>query len=370
MASSKETKQYNRFKIILRIVSALVGIGFLIILLVSGASVAVEETVNRWTRTPLIAFMLYVLVLGAAGTVIELPLSYTSGFLLEHRFGLSQQTFGRWCWEEVKGIIVGMVIGLPLVLVFYLLLRRYPVFWWIPVGAIYFLFSVLLARLAPVLLFPLFYRFTPVEDEELTSRLKRMSEREGLIIHGVFQFDLSRNTKKANAAFTGLGKSRRILLADNLLDGFPADEVESVLAHELGHYRFGHLWKGLLVGLVLSLCGLYAANLGYRSTMGAFGGIRGDELAVLPLLALFLMAFGLLTAPVQNGLSRRFERQADAYVLDRIDHPESFISALKRLGRLNKVDETPHPFVEFYFYSHPSLSRRIQAIRELTGAKA
>ena len=190
-----------------------------------------------------------------------------------------------------------------------------------------------------------------------------------MVIDGIFRFNLSKNTKKANAAFTGLGKTRRILLADTLLDTFPTEEIETVLAHELGHYRFGHMWKGILVGFILSLGGLFFANLGYRSMMGSFGGVRGDELAALPLLALFLMAFGLITAPLQNGLSRRFERQADAFTVKRTGNPDVFISTLKRLGKLNKADETPHPWVEFYFYSHPALSRRIHAIRELAGVK-
>ena len=370
MTSSEETKKYNRQKIILGVASTILGIVFLTAVLVSGASAAVEDIVSAWTRAAIPAFILYTLILGGAGFLIELPLSFIGGYVLEHRYGLSQQSFGRWWLEMVKGLGVTLVIGLPLLIIFYLLLRRFPVLWWIPVGGVYFIFSVLLAQLAPVLLFPLFYRFTPLEDTGLVDQLQSISASEGLRVKGVYRFNLSKNTKKANAAFTGLGSTRRILLSDTLLDGFPPEEVVAVLAHELGHYRFGHLWKGLIAGFILSMGGLFLAGLGYRLTMGAFGGVRGDELAVLPLLALFLAAFGLVTAPLQNALSRHFERQADGYAVKKIGDVKNFIAALRRIGELNKADDWPHPLVEWYFYSHPALGRRIRRVLQLAGADA
>lgn len=361
----EEVKRYNRIKILVSLVSIVVGVGFILAILFTGFSGVLERWISGLTMQPYLAFLLFMIILGAFEMFLNLPLSFYGGYVVEHRFGLSSQSFRRWCWEEMKGMLVSVALLTPLLLVFYSLLRRFPVFWWIPVGFLYFLFSVLLVKLGPVLIFPLFYRFTPIEDESLKVRLKRLSEGVGLNVSGIFTFNMSKNTKKANAAFAGLGRTRRILLADTLLEHFSAEEIEAVTSHELGHYRHGHLWKGILIGLVLSFGGLFTANGLYRLAMGRFGGVRGDELSALPLLGLFLMGLGLVSAPLQNLISRRFERQADGFAVDKMRGAGHFISSLEKLGRMNKADSEPHPLVEFFFYSHPPLKKRIERIRSI-----
>jgi STE24 endopeptidase len=366
---SKEIKRYNRIKILLSVVSIITGVGFLVVVLLTRFSSVLEKWVLGMTSYPYLAFLLFCLVLGGMEVVITLPLSFYGGFIVEHRFGLSRQSLGRWCWEEVKGLLVGIVLFTPLLVVFYFFLRRFPVIWWVPVGFVYFLFTVLLVQLGPVLIFPLFYKFTPVEDASLKKRLRCISEKVDLKVSGIFSFNLSKNTKKANAAFAGLGRTRRIILSDTLLRNFSVEEIESVAGHELGHYRYGHLWKGILFGLVLTFGGLFAANALFRLTMGTFGGVQGYELSVLPLLGLYLMGFGLVTSPIQNGVSRRFERQADGFSVEMSGDREAFIMALDKLGRMNKADREPHPLVEFFFYSHPSLKKRTEAIRAMGGGE-
>ena len=363
----EEVKRYHHIKITFSVVSLAMGIGYLFFILFSGFSQGAAAWAMGVSDRPAPAFLLFVFVLGGIEGVITLPLTFYGGFVVEHRFGLSAQSFGRWCWEQSKGVLVGFVLLTPLLLLFYAFLRMSPEFWWVPVGFVYFLFTVLLAEIGPVLIFPLFYKFSPVEDGALRQGLIRMSERVGLKITGIFKFNLSKNTKKANAAFTGLGRTRRVLLADTLMDAFSTEEIETVIGHELGHYRYGHLWKGLLAGFALSFGGLFLAHSLYRWTMGGFGGVRGDELSVLPLLALFLAGFGLATAPLQNALSRRFERQADRFAVAETGSAEAFISSLEKIGRLNKADPSPHPLVEFFFYSHPPLKKRIEAIRAVGG---
>ena len=369
-ADTKEIKQYNRIKIILSVISIVTAIGFLIAVLFTGFSLRLEKWIGTFTSHVYMAFLLFGLILGAVETAITLPLTFYGGYVVEHRFGLSNQSLGRWCLEEIKGMLVGMVLFTPLALLFYFFLRHSPLFWWIPVGCIYFLFSVVLVQLGPVLLFPLFYRFSPMEDESLKRQLQTLSEKVGLHVSGIFSFNLSKNTKKANAAFAGLGRTRRILLADTLLEHFTADEIAAVTGHELGHYRYGHLWKSILFGWVFTLGGLFLSNGLFRVTLAHFGAVRGDELSVLPLLALFLLGFGLVTAPVQNGLSRFFERQADGFVVRETNHSGTFRTALEKLAELNKADREPHPWVEFFFYSHPSLKKRIESIQAMGGKGA
>ena len=364
----EEVKRYHRIKITLSLVSLGLGIAFLFVVIFSGFSQKAAAWAESVTDQPIFAFLIFVLILGGIEGILTIPLTFYSGFVLEHRFGLSAQSFGRWCWEEAKGLLVGLVILTPLLLLFYFFLRMSPVYWWIPVGFIYFIATVLLAQLGPILIFPLFYSFSPVEDDELRNSLIRRSEQAGLKITNVFQFNLSKNTKKANAAFAGLGKTRRILLADTLLEEFEPKEVEAVIGHELGHYRYGHLWKGILIGFVISLGGLFIANTLYRWTMGAFGALRGDELAVLPLLTLILAGFGIVTTPLQNVVSRRFERQADRFTISESGRHDVFVSALEKFGRLNKSDPEPHPLVELFFYSHPPLKKRIGAIQSMGDA--
>ncbi len=360
---SKEIKQYNRIKILLSVISLFIGAAFLLSVLFSGFSTVLEKWIQSITGHPYLAFLLFVFILGGIEMVITLPLGFYSGYVVEHKFGLSNQSFGRWCWEEMKEMLVALVLFTPLLVIFYFFLRQFPLFWWVFVGFIYFFFSVLLVKLGPVLLFPLFYKFSPIENESLKNRLKSISEKIGLTVSGIFSFNLSKNTKKANAAFAGLGKTRRILLADTLLENFSIEEIEAVVAHELGHYRYGHLWKGIFLSLVFTFGGLFSSNILFRLTMKNFGGVRGDELSALPLLILFLMGFALVVTPFQNAVSRHFEREADLFSVELTKNPEHFISALERLEKLNKSDREPHPLVEFFFYSHPPIKKRIDSIR-------
>jgi len=361
--NSREIKQYNRIKILLSVISLFIGAAFLLSVLFSGFSAVLEKWIQSITSHPYLEFLLFVFILGGIEMVITLPLGFYSGYVVEHKFGLSNQNFGRWCWEEMKEMLVALVLFTPLLVIFYFFLRQFPLFWWVFVGFIYFFFSVLLVKLGPVLLFPLFYKFSPIENESLKNRLKSISEKIGLTVSGIFSFNLSKNTKKANAAFAGLGKTRRILLADTLLENFSIEEIEAVVAHELGHYRYGHLWKGIFLSLVFTFGGLFSSNILFRLTMKNFGGVRGDELSALPLLILFLMAFALVVTPFQNAVSRHFEREADLFSVELTKNPEHFISALEKLEKLNKSDREPHPLVEFFFYSHPPIKKRIDNIR-------
>ena len=371
-------KRYQRVRLIISLVEAVVFILFLFLLLATGLSAAVEEWVQGFVSWDYAVLIGFAAVAGAMQMVLTFPFGFASGYLVEHRYGLSNQTLAAWAWERTKGLLITIPITLPLLMLFFWILRRTGEWWWVPMGVVMFLFGTVLARVAPTIIFPLFYKFEPVDESSLAARLKELGARavrkrrwgllpgaSGFDISGVYRFNLSKNTKKANAAFAGLGKSRRLLLADTLLDEFEPPEIEGVVAHELGHYVHGHIGRGLLAGAVTTFAGFYAASLLYTAAMPQFGFDEPARIAALPLLALFLVLYGIVTSPISSGISRSFERAADRYAVELTGNAQAFGSALERLAEMNLADREPHPLVEFFFYSHPSISKRVAAVESI-----
>ena len=355
-------KKYNRIKLALGIAEFIVVLALLLALVLRGWTFQVGSLARSVTEHPYGIFVIYLLLVGIIELAITFPFSFYSGYIVEHQFGVSNQNFGQWLWEEIKGIGVSGLILLPLFLIFFFFLRSFKNFWWLPVGLIVFLVSILLARLAPVLIFPLFYKFEPLTDESLREKIIQLSNQCGLKIGQVMRFNLSKTTKKANAGFTGLGRSKRVILSDTLLENFSLPEIITVFAHELGHYRYHHIWKGILSGFVLTLGGIFVTSLLYQKTLAIIFPAKGltiDQVEALPLLALYLTLFGLIITPIQNMLSRHFERQADLFALQITKDKESFVSAMEKLAQINLADKEPHPIIEFLFYSHPSIKKRI-----------
>ena len=202
-------------------------------------------------------------------------------------------------------------------------------------------------------------------NESLKGRIQQLCANTGLRIQGIFSFNLSKNTRKANAGFTGIGGAKRIILSDTLLNDFSEEEIETVFAHELGHYKHRHLHIGIAISIVATVLGLFLTSLLYASSLGFFGFSTGKELAALPLLALWLSLFGLVTTPLSNMLSRHHERVADAYAVRATANAPAFVSALGKLAAINLADAEPHPLVEFLFYSHPSIAKRIRFVNSL-----
>lgn len=359
-SSHEKAKRYNRIRITLSLLETVLLFVFALIIVLSGLSGTLAEFVHRVTNNDYFALLMFAGALGLLEIALSLPLSFYSGYMIEHRFALSNQSLGRWAWEKAKSALVSVPIFIPILLVFYYFIKEYGNFWWLPVGVIVFLFSVVLARLAPTLIFPLFYKFRPLEDGSLKERILKLCGDLGMRVEGIFSFNMSKNTKKANAGFTGIGKSKRIILGDTLLDNFTVEEIETVFAHELGHYKHGHVRKGILAGMMSTFAGLFLTAWLYETSLSSFGFTRIDELAALPVLSIWLGIYGLLTSPLNNALSRRFERDADRFALEKTKNTVAFVSAMKKLAELNLADTSPHPVVEFLFYSHPSIEKRLK----------
>lgn len=360
-----QAKQYHRIKIWLSLASTALFFAVTLVVVLTGLSVAVENYVRQFTANDYVALLLFAALLGLMETVVAFPLKYYSGFHIEHRFRLSNQTFGQWLWEGLKGALVGMVIGTPILLAFYYCLKVAGELWWLPVGGVLFVVSVVLARLAPTLIFPLFYKFKPLEDGEMKQRILALCERVGMAVEGVFVFNLSKNTKKANAAFTGIGKSKRVILGDTLVANFTDEEVETVVAHELGHFKLKHIWVMMIVGTVSTFLGLFLTAQLYHMSLVWFGFTSIDQLAALPLLSLWLGLYSLITTPISNAISRAHERQADRYAIELTSNAQAFTNALQKLAKVNLADPSPHPVIEFMFHSHPSIEKRVRFVQEV-----
>jgi len=360
-ADSSETQRYNRIRRWLSVADFVVGLGFLIVLLVAGWSGSLRDFALRLgAQNYTLSVFLYLVLLLVIGKTLGLGLDYF-GFRLERKFKLSNQRLGSWLWDEAKGFLVGLVLGSILVELLYFTIRQSPQRWWFIVWALFMGLFVVMAQLAPVVLFPIFYKFEPLENEDLRRRLVVLGERAGTRVRGVYRWKLSEKSKKANAALTGLGSTRRIILADTLLDNFAPEEIEAVLAHELGHHVHRHILKGIVVHAIITFFGFWAANWALHYAVDQHMFEQLSDFANLPLLVLVSTVLSLVLMPALNAYSRFNERQADRYAFESVASVAPFISSMNKLAEQNLAERTPSRWIEWTFHSHPAIARRVAA---------
>ncbi len=336
------------------------GGAFAVAVLASGVSYGLREWLATWSTQPFLLVGGYALILMGVYGLVMAPLAYYGGFRLPHRYGVSTQTLQAWLADQIKGTLLGWALGLAVVEVIYYLLRAMPQVWWLVAGVFLLGLSVILTTVTPVVVVPLFYKLTPLGDQELVARLTSLAERAEARVRGVFTMNLSSKSKAANAMLMGLGKTRRIVLGDTLYEDFTADEIEVILAHELGHHVAHDIWLGVAFQAVVTLGGLYAAHLvlGWGTRAMGLGGL--EDVAGLPLLALVMGAFMVVTMPLGNGFSRWREELADEYALRLTGKPEAFVSVMVRLANQNLADVDPERWVELLLHSHPPIGKRIE----------
>jgi STE24 endopeptidase len=361
--SPGRAKQYFRDKVTVGAVKLLLGLVLLLALLFSGASTALHDALRGLTGSYHLQLTGYLLALLAAYYLVFLAADYYDDVVLEHRYGLSNQMTGHWLARRLKGWLLSVVVAAVAVNVLYVLLRHFPRFWWLLGAAGWFLLLVVLGILTPAVIVPLFYKLQPLEDRRLVERLLALAARCGVRVRKVFEIKLSRETKKANAAVVGLGRERRILIGDTLLDLCTHDEIEAVFAHELGHVALHHAGKMLAVGGAFALLGFYLVHLAFEHTAAALGFRTLYDIGAFPLLVLWLAFFGFVFRPLQSAWSRHQEKQADLFILGRVESPASLISALTKLARRNLADPAPHRLIELLFYTHPPIAKRIAYLR-------
>ena len=334
-------------------------------LLVSGGSVALADIarVVAQTRTdssPL-AVAVYVLILGSLHEALALPLAFYHGFFLDRRYGLSSEPIGAWLRDHAKAIALGAVLAIAGAEIVSAALRMSPSWWWLASAAAFIIAMGLMAKIAPIVLLPLFYKFTPLDRKSLGARLVSLSQRAGVPALGVYEWALGEKTRRANAALVGTGRTRRIIVSDTLLAEYSDDEIEVILAHEIGH----HVHRDILVALVAESALLVVAFYVAAAALAAWGprlALRSaNDMAALPLLLLAGGATTIVATPVVNALSRWNERRADRYALKLTRQPAAFISAMKRLGTQNLAEERPSRAVLWLFHTHPPIEQRIKA---------
>jgi len=361
-----DPKKYNNIKLSVNIINAILTFILFFLFVSLGYSQKLVNFISTFSNNNYVILLIFTVISSTILSIIFAPLSYYSSFYLEHKFELSNQSFPAWIIENLKSTLLGGIIGLPLLLAFYYTLNQYGNLWWLPFAILIFLFSVVLAKLVPIVILPLFYKISPIENIELKERIIQLSKNVNMKVENIFQFNMSKDTKKANAAFTGLGKTKKILLADTLLNEFNNDEIATVIAHELGHYKNKHIIKNLIIGTFSSFITLFLLAKFYNISLGWFSFSSITEIAALPILALWGMILGIVQTPLTNILSRKYEYEADEYAVKSIGKPNVFIDTLDKLTEQNLGDKEPHPFVEWFFHSHPSVKKRIRFIQSLS----
>jgi STE24 endopeptidase len=310
-----------------------------------------------WPHSYIRLLCVYLAVMGLH-MLVSLPLSFYSGYVVEHRFGLSNQTVRRWARNWSLSNSLALWLGAALFAGLYFIMWNTGPYWWPIAAAAFFIVSVLLGQLAPVLIVPLFYKVEPIDDAELVERLKRLADGTGLTIEGVYRLGLSADTSKANAALAGLGRTRRVLMGDTLLDKFTPEEIEVIFAHEIGHHVHRHIPKMIAAGLVFSLAGFWLLDRVLVS-WADIPSAADAPTSSLPLVMFTLAVFMTLLSPLQNAISRYYERQCDRYALERTGNTAAYRSAFTKLARLNKADPEPNPVEVFLLHSHPPIKERL-----------
>ncbi|PKL24007.1 MAG: peptidase M48 [Spirochaetae bacterium HGW-Spirochaetae-3] len=317
------------------------------------------------------------LFLGAvavASGLLSLPFSIYSTFVLEKRFGFNTTTIRTWLVDGLKGSVIATVLGLPLLWLLFVFMNATGSLWWLWAATIFSALSVVLSLLYPLVIAPLFNTFTPLPDGSLAERIRAMAERTGFRMSGVFVMDGSKRSRHSNAYFTGLGKAKRIVLYDTLVDSMDEDEILAVLGHEIGHEKKRHIVKGTVLSIGLSFATFYALSLLARwpELYAAFGFARDG--AAYPTKEALLLVFGLVSgpatfflAPIFSAWSRAHEYEADRFAVEAMDSYPAGVAALSSaLIRLNKENASnlwPHPLYSFWYYSHPTLLERLRAIQ-------
>ncbi|GAB4474773.1 MAG: M48 family metallopeptidase [Anaerolineales bacterium] len=361
----QKARQYARLSRRLMLVNLALSGGYSLAWLWFGWAKRWSMCVQTITPNPWLQVFLYLLGFGSILYLINLPLSWYESYRLPHRFELSTQTLRGWIVDQVKGLAVGGVFGVLVLEVIYAVLRVTPQMWWIWATLFLLFFNVLLAYLAPVLLFPIFNKFKPLGEgyADLVERLKRLGERAGTHIEGVYEMDMSRRTKAANAALTGLGRTRRIILGDTLLREFSVDEIETVLGHELGHHVHKDIPLLMSVSAILTVVGMYLTSVIMNWGVTYFGFSDIGDVGTLPLLLLAFGAFQLVVMPLANAFSRWRERLADQYAIQVTGKPQAYAAALTRLADQNLAEAEPEAWVEWLLYDHPPIGKRIAMAR-------
>jgi len=292
--------------------------------------------------------------------LVQIPQLFYVSFALERQFGLSDESFRQWLLDEFKSNLIGLFFLVILVVIFYEVFRLQPDHWWLTFALIWIGFTLLLTRILPTWIIPLFYPMKHLSDGQLKKRLMNLAKRMNVDHQDIYEIALSRKTRKANAAVLGLGKGRRIVLGDTLLNKFSDDEIEVVLSHELAHHVKHHIPKFIFFNGFLAVVSFYLFYITAGILSSIFETFTIGDILWYPTVVLLMGIFNMFLLPWRNAFSRYLEAEADQEALVQTGSSVAFVSAMKKLAFQNLAVVSPSRWIEFIFYSHPSISRRIR----------
>lgn len=362
--SAPEAKEYNRIKNFLFISHTVLTIGMLLVISVLGLSIFLRAYLRLTIDNPLVLNGAFFLLLYVALSLYIFPLELYEGFILEHQFNLSKQSFFSWFGDYCKKNAITLFITLIIVEGVYACIHWFYYSWWIYASLLWLAISILFTKVFPLVIMPLFFKSRPLGDGDLARRLHHMAQQFCFKLSDIFIFELSAKTIKANAMVTGLGKSKRIYLSDTLLNDFSHQEIEIIVAHELTHNRNNDLYKHLGVSFVVGMFSFYFCDFFLNRAVHYFGYIAKDDIATLPLFALFIIVASLILLPLQNGFSRRLEKRADIGSIKATNNAHGFVTMISKLGKKNLAEFRPNKAIEFFLYDHPSIAERIRIAKE------
>jgi len=289
--------------------------------------------------------------------LILLPLAYYRGYIIEHRFGLSNQTLAMWFSDYLKENGISILISSLGMTGIYALMVYIPKYWWIISSAVLAIFIVVITYLYPILIDPLFYKFEKLKDTNFQEQIINIAGKAGIEVKEVLVADASRKTNKANAYFTGIGGSKRIVVFDNLINNFSRKETLNVIAHEIGHWYKWHIFKSIIIGIISGTAGLFLINAVFT-----YSNMVGDFKSILVII-LLISIISFLSLPLQNAVSRTFERQADNFTMQATENPDAQIQLMLKLAESNLSNVSPHWYIKYFLYSHPPIMERIEAAK-------
>ena len=351
-----KAKTYENEKRKISIVGSLLSLIFILLFYFSGLS----HYLANINLSFIYVFLIYIILFHLISTIIGLPLGYYSSYVHEHKWGFSNYTNKTWIVDQLKSFAVSLIL-LPILLgLFFWVLWKFPETWWLVAATITTLVSIVFVTLFPVVILPIFNKYDTIEDEELTSQLSEILHKAGLQSSGFFRQDMSRQTKKENAFLAGMGKTRRVVIADNLLEHMSLSEIKSVIAHEVGHYRYSHLPKNILIGTIQQLIIFFLLNIIMKTLYPEFLTSNINNLTLFPMFSLIMsLLSSLLFGPLNNMISRYFERQADRTSLELYPDKNSFQKAMAGLANRNLSNAYPEWWVKLLYYSHPPIGERL-----------
>ncbi len=358
---------YSRFKNIWMFADFFISVALFSLILFTGWSAKLRNIAQK-ARYKFFVWWLYFVLFIIVSFIISFPFDFYREYIVELDYGFMNQTFGEWFLDTIKGLALSALLGIIPVWLMYFILERSKKWWlWFSIGSIPLL--ILLVVIAPVFIAPMFNKFTPLENKELETKILSLASQAGIEGSDVFQVDGSRQSSKVNAYVTGLFNTKRIVLYDTIVENFDDDEIMFVMGHEMGHYIMNHIWQGLALAVAVIMLSLWVTNKLIHGFITRFQAKLGfnqlSDIASLPLVLLFIGVISFFSQPISNSFSRYIEHRADVYGMDITSvSGESAAIAFDKLSAFNLSDPEPHPIIEFWFYDHPSLARRMQFVRE------